>query len=178
MAGQRCSPYLPSISLRPPGSDLKRSKTTPRGFQRHSRQLQEGSRLLFFGSRGLQEPFKRPSAGIMGLQCDSGAIFYRFSPLQGGLGTSKIIKIHRTVCKFQGFAICNLSGLLTPIWERLGRLLGGFLEPKIAETGSWRPPGPKKSYIERLLDGPRRISRQVSAILGTKKLPTGSPGPK
>ena len=97
----------------------------------------------------------------MGLRCDSGAIFYRFSPLQGGLGTSKIIKIHRTVCKFKGFAICSLSRLLTSFWERLGSLLGGFLEPKIAETGSWRPPGPKKNYIDRLLAGPRGILREV-----------------
>ena len=137
MASQRWWFNLRSTSHRSPPGLLEKLFGAPR-------RVQEASRLLFFGSGGLQEPFKRPSAGIMGLQCDSGAIFYRFSPPQGGLGTSKIIKIHRTVCKFQGFAICNFSGLLTPIWERLGRLLGCVLEPKIAETCSWRAQGPNK----------------------------------
>ena len=154
MASQTCSLNLFLTSCRSVSGLQEKLFCAPR-------RVQEASRLLFFGSGGLQEPFKRPSAGIMGLRCDLGAIFYRFSPPRGGLGTSKIIKIHRTVCKFQGFAICNLSGLLTPIWERLGRLLGGFLEPKIAETGSWRPPGPKKNYIDRLLAGPRGILREV-----------------
>ena len=40
----------------------------------------------------------------------------------------------------------------------------------------WRPPGPKKKTFERLLGAPRGISRQVSTILGAKKLPKRSPG--
>ena len=117
----------------------------------------------------------RSSAGIMGLRCDSGAIFYRFSPPQRGFGNSKIIEIHHTVCKFQGFALLSSSRLSSSFWEPLGRLLGGFLEPKIAETGSWRPPGPKKNYIDRLLAGPRGILREVSAILRAKRLPKRTP---
>ena len=48
-------PYLPSISLRPLGSDLKRSKTAPRNLQ------------VFFGggSKSLQERSKRPLRGFL-----------------------------------------------------------------------------------------------------------------
>ena len=38
------------------------------------------------------------------------------------------------------------------------------MEPKIAETCSWRSPGPNKNYIDRLLAGPRLLLREVSAL--------------
>ena len=41
---------------------------------------------------------------------------------------------------------------------------------------SWRPPGPKKRSLEQLLGAPRGIPREVSAILGAKRLPKRSPG--
>ena len=100
----------------------------------------------------------------MGPRCDSGAVFDRFLAPQGALGISKITQIHRTVNKNQGFVICSLSRLLTPIWERLGPLLGGFLAPKIAQTCSWSPPGPIQNYVNRLLAAPRALSRQVLAL--------------
>ena len=40
---------------------------------------------------------------------------------------------------------------------------------------SWTPPGPIQSALERLSDAPRRVSRQVSAVLGSKRLPKRSP---
>ena len=57
-------------------------------------------------------------------------------------------------------------GSLEVSWRPLGTLL----------ERSWRPPGPKKRSPERLLGAPRGISRQVSAILGAKRLPKRSPG--
>ena len=36
---------------------------------------------------------------------------------------------------------------------------------------SWRPPRPKQSARERLLAGPKRFPRQISAILEAKRLP-------
>ena len=84
----------------------------------------------------------------MGPRCVSGPIFYQSSPPQGALGTSKIIEIHRAVSKNQGFAICSFSRLLTPFWDSLGRLLGGFfgaqdrpnllLEPSRADPKLYR----------------------------------------
>ena len=50
---------------------------------------------------------------------------------------------------------------LVPFWEPSFLLLGA-----------------EKSSLEPLLGGPRRISRQVSAILGAKRLPKQSPGVK
>ena len=41
--------------------------------------------------------------------------------------------------------------------------------------GSWNALGPKKSYLERLLGAPRRVSRQVSAVLGAKSQPQRCP---
>ena len=41
---------------------------------------------------------------------------------------------------------------------------------------SWRPLGPIQSALERLFCAPRRISRQVSAVLGSKRLPKRSLG--
>ena len=60
-------------------------------------------------------------------------------------------------------------------WRALGPVLaawkplGGHLED------SWKPPGPNKNALERLLNAPRRIPRQVSAILGPKSLPKWTP---
>ena len=41
---------------------------------------------------------------------------------------------------------------------------------------SWKPPGPNKSALERLLGAPREISRQFSTILKAERLPKWSPG--
>ena len=41
--------------------------------------------------------------------------------------------------------------------------------------GSWGALGAKKSTLGRLLAAPREIPRQVSAILGAKRLPKGRP---
>ena len=59
--------------------------------------------------------------------------------------TSKIIKILCAVCKNQGFAILSSSCLSNSIWHPFGLLLGGFLEPKMAETSLEIPLGPAKS---------------------------------
>ena len=62
-----------------------------------------------------------------------------------------------------------------PFSERLGLMgaswsgLGGLLER------SWTALGPTKSPLDRLLAGPRGIPRQVSAILGAKRVPKGRP---
>ena len=61
-----------------------------------------------------------------------------------------------------------LGELLELSWQA-----GGLLE--VLER-SWSPPGPKKRSFERLLGARRGISRQVSAILGAKRLSQGSPG--
>ena len=52
-----------------------------------------------------------------------------------------------------------------PFWDPLFCLL----------ERSWTRSGPKKTSLERLLAGPRRIPRQISAILGAKRLPKGRP---
>ena len=67
-----------------------------------------------------------------------------------------------------------LGGLLEPLkglvgqveassglWDALGRL--------------WDALGAEKSSLERLLAAPRGIPRQVSAILGAKRVPKGYP---
>ena len=41
---------------------------------------------------------------------------------------------------------------------------------------SWVALGAKKRSLERLLGAPRGIPREVSAILGAKRLPKGRPG--
>ena len=57
-------------------------------------------------------------------------------------------------------------GVLETSWSGLGGLL----------ERSWRALGPEKSSLERLLAGPRGVPREVSAILGAKRLPERSPG--
>ena len=57
-------------------------------------------------------------------------------------------------------------GSLKKVWSAqvgLPGACGSLLER------SWGLLGPKKSALERLLGGPRRIPRQVSAILGAKR---------
>ena len=61
-------------------------------------------------------------------------------------------------------------------WRALGAVLAAWRPLGSVLDGSWRPPGPKKRSFERLLGAPRGISRQVSAILGAKRLPKRSPG--
>ena len=67
-------------------------------------------------------------------------------------------------------------------WRSLGALKKAWLAkgglPDAYETlleASWGALGAKKSNLERLLAAPREIPRQVSAILGTKRLPKGCP---
>ena len=48
--------------------------------------------------------------------------------------------------------------------------LGGLLE------GSWKPLGPTKSTLDRLLAALRKIPRQFSAIIGAKRAPKWTPG--
>ena len=68
-------------------------------------------------------------------------------------------------------------------WRPLGHLLDMgapfyalFCPPVSLLERSWGPPGPKKRSPERLLGAPRGIPRQVSAILGAKRLQKRSPG--
>ena len=63
------------------------------------------------------------------------------------------------------------GGLLEPLGllEASWNPLGGLLER------SWRAPGPKKTSLGRLLAAPRGIPREVSAILGAKRLPKRVP---
>ena len=84
------------------------------------------------------------------------------------------MRIHHTVSKNQGFAICSLSRLLALIWARLGPLLGGFLAPKIAPTCFWSPPGPIQNYVDRLLAAPKALPRQVLALPKFSGRPPGA----
>ena len=65
-------------------------------------------------------------------------------------------------------------------WRGRSAFVPGGLKIIKNSTLFWNPLfcflEPKKSSLEPLLGGPRRISRQVSAILGARKLPQGSPG--
>ena len=84
------------------------------------------------------------------------------------------------------------SWLLQPNWLQNGGKLGakwlpggflehlGLLEPSCSGLRgllerSWTALRPKKSSLERLLAGPRGILREVSAILGAKRLPKRTP---
>ena len=66
----------------------------------------------------------------------------------------------------------RLLGVLKKAWSAKGRLPGACGELLDA---SWGALGAEKSSLERLLAAPRGIPRQVSAILGTKRLPKGGP---
>ena len=79
--------------------------------------------------------------------------------------------------------VFNSSRLLDSILDPLGRLLGAFLAPKIAQTRFWTPPGPIQTYIDRLLAAPRALSRQVLALArfcgrppGAEQAVLGAPG--
>ena len=66
----------------------------------------------------------------------------------------------------------SLGGLKTA-WSAKGglpRAYGALLD------GSWGAIGAEKSTLERLLAAPREIPRQVTAILGAKKLPVQNRG--
>ena len=74
------------------------------------------------------------------------------------------------------------GGVLEASWRRLG----AFKKAWSAKGGlpgadgalldaSWGALGAKKSSLEQLLAAPRGIPRQVSAILGAKRLPKGRP---
>ena len=81
-------------------------------------------------------------------------------------------------------------------WTNFGPILGAILGPKWAPKlvqnwfffgvrfwnplfclleRSWSRSGPKQINLERLLAAPRGIPREVSAILGVKRLPKGCP---
>ena len=63
-------------------------------------------------------------------------------------------------------------GALRKAWSAKGGLpvaYGTLLD------ASWSDLGDEKSCLERLLAAPRGIPRQVSAILGAKRLPEGRP---
>ena len=64
-------------------------------------------------------------------------------------------------------------GALRKAWLAKGGLpgvYGALLE------ASWVALGAEKRSLERLLAAPRGIPREVSAILGAKRLPKGRPG--
>ena len=74
------------------------------------------------------------------------------------------------------------GGLLEASWRSLGALRkawsakGGLpVDYGRLLDASWSDRGAEKSYLERLLAAPRGIPRQVSAILGAKRLPKGRP---
>ena len=68
------------------------------------------------------------------------------------------------------------ESILRPLGELLERSwqADGLLGASWSALGSLR--GRKKRSLERPLSAPRGISREVSAILGAKRLPKGSPG--
>ena len=66
----------------------------------------------------------------------------------------------------------KLLGTLKKAWSAKGTLPGAY---GALLDGSWGAVGTKKSTLERLLAAPREIPRQVSAILGAKRLPKGRP---
>ena len=57
----------------------------------------------------------------------------------------------------------------------LDLLMGKLPGANLLLDASWGALGAEKSNLERLLAAPREIPRQVSAILGAKRLPKGSP---
>ena len=113
-------------------------KSAPRAVPDHFCQLQEAPRVL-------QEALKRLSTGLCAHEVLQDCIFHRSGPPKGAPGTSKIIKILRTVCKNQGFAILSSHRLLNSIWEPFGLPLAGLLPLKIAETCLETPLGAAKS---------------------------------
>ena len=64
-------------------------------------------------------------------------------------------------------------GALKKAWSAKGGLPGAY--GALLEA-SWVALGAEKRSLERLLAAPRGIPREVSAILGAKRLPKGRPG--
>ena len=69
-------------------------------------------------------------------------------------------------------ALWGALGALKKAWSAKGGLPGAY---GALLDGSWGALGAEKSTLERLLAAPREIPRQVSAILGAKRLPKGGP---
>ena len=63
-------------------------------------------------------------------------------------------------------------GALKKAWSAKGGLPGAY---GTLLDASWGALGAEKSSLERLLAAPRGIPREVSAILGAKRLPKGRP---
>ena len=63
-------------------------------------------------------------------------------------------------------------GALAKAWSAKGGLPGAY---GALWVGSWGALGAEKSTLERVWAAPREIPRQVSAILGAKRLPKGGP---
>ena len=63
-------------------------------------------------------------------------------------------------------------GAFNKAWSAKGGLAAAY--GTLLEA-SWGALGAEKSSLERLLAAPRGIPRQVSAILGAKRLPKGRP---
>ena len=63
-------------------------------------------------------------------------------------------------------------GALKKAWSAKGGLPGAY---GALLDASWVALGAEKRSLERLLAAPRGIPRQVSAILGAKRLPKGRP---
>ena len=178
--------YLPFTSPRS-ASGLKNWLQTLLGSSKSQDKLRKPPRAL-------QEPFKRPAAGIMRLCCNLGTISYEFSPPQRGLGTSKTIKILRAVCKFRGFAIFGSSRLSSSMSDPLWRLLGGprslkpvlnliLDRPRAVQECFWRAPEASKSAPSRLREpsrpprcpsaSPKRSQRPNKRPRGCSKRPPG-----
>ena len=60
--------------------------------------------------------------------------------------------------------------------ELLGRLKASWSAPARALGASTLAFGAPKSTLERLLAAPRRIPRELSAIIGAKRVPKWTPG--
>ena len=80
--------------------------------------------------------------------------FYRCWLPRRGLGTSKIMEILRTVCKFGVFASLNSCRLLSSTCKPHGLLSGSLLALKMAETSLGIPRGAAKSRSRDLLFDP------------------------
>ena len=67
---------------------------------------------------------------------------------------------------------CKPLGALKKAWSAKGWLPGAY---GTLLDASWGAPGAEKSSLGGLLAAPRGIPRQVSTILGAKRLPKGGP---
>ena len=94
--------------------------------------------------------------------------------LQNG---SKIVpKWHQHGCQMGSGSPLEASWESLGALKRLGRRRGGLPGAYGARLdASWDALGAEKSSLERLLAAPRGIPREVSAILGVKRLPKGCP---